>query len=46
MVQLSYHPIKSKFHRIQSFVNYIMLEVVLNARKMQNVDSNLKVYHP
>lgn len=36
MVQLSYHPIKSKFHRIQSFVNYIMLEVVLNARKMQN----------
>lgn len=34
MVQLSYHPIKSELYRVQSFVNYIMLEVVLKASKI------------
>lgn len=36
MVQLSYNRIKSKLHRVQSFVNYVMLEIVLKARKFDN----------
>lgn len=35
MVRLSYHPIKSELHRVQSFVNYIMLEVILKAPKLK-----------
>ena len=33
MVQLSYHPIKTELYRVQCFVNYIMLEVILKAHK-------------
>lgn len=35
MIQLSYKRIRSNFHNIQKFVNYIMLEVVLRASKME-----------
>mgnify|MGYP002522511736 CR=1 FL=1 len=43
MVQLSYRRIKSGFHRIQKFVNYIMLEVVLRSPKMKEDDFNLEM---
>lgn len=33
MVQLSYRPIKTELYRVQCFVNYIMLEVILKAHK-------------
>ena len=33
MVKLSYRPIKTELYRVQCFVNYIMLEVILKAHK-------------
>lgn len=46
MVQLSYNRVKSKLHRVQSFVNYVMLEIVLKARKFDNDDFELDMVLP
>lgn len=46
MVQLSYNRVKSKLHRVQSFVNYMMLEIVLKARKFDNDDFELDMVLP
>lgn len=35
MVRLKYEPVESELHRMQSFVNYMMLEVILKAPKME-----------
>lgn len=46
MVQLSYNRVKSKLYRVQSFVNYMMLEIVLKARKFDNDDFELDMVLP
>lgn len=46
MVQLSYHPIHSELRRVQSFVNYIMLEVILKAPKFKRKKFSLTMVVP
>lgn len=46
MVRLSYHPIKSDLHRVQSFVNYIMLEVILKAPKLKRKQFSTRMVIP
>lgn len=46
MVQLSYHPIRSELYRVQSFVNYIMLEVILKAPKIKQKHFSTRLVIP
>lgn len=46
MIRLSYQPVRSDLRKVQSFVYYIMLEVILRAPKLKNKRFTLNMVIP